>query len=218
MNDIDKLIKELKDQDIPAKEAEELAFLSKNLSNLYSFERSIGFKTRFLEQDLIVKNKFFASRQMFATAFLSVILLLSFSSIVAAQKSFPGQPLYPVKIASENIASFINPSFKGEILERRSEEIKELSGKKDGDSFQSLVNEYEKELSENKKINREKIEESRKNLEEARNNSLDEHKKDLERVIIKTEDRQEEIEKEEGESSKDDNRESNHDSEDRPEF
>lgn len=189
-NNLKNLIKDLKAEGALEKQAEELAFLSKNLSNLYSFERSSALKTKFLEKDLIVKNKPFINRQMFAAVFLSLVLLLGFSSVVGAQMSLPGQLLYPVKIASENIASFINPSFKGEILKRRSEEIKELSDKKDGDNFYNTVDEYEKELNENKEIDIKDIEESRRNLEDAKKNSLDEHKEDIERVIIKTEETQ----------------------------
>lgn len=189
-NNLKNLIEELKAEGSLEKQAEELAFLSKNLSNLYSFERSSILKTKFLEKDLIVKNKPFINRQMFAAAFLSLVLLLGFSSVVGAQNSLPGQLLYPVKIASENIASFINPSFNGEILKRRSEEIKELSDKKDGDNFYNTLKTYEKELNENKEIDIKDIEESRKNLEEAKENSLDEHREDIERVIIKTEETQ----------------------------
>lgn len=185
-----KLTEELIEEGALEKEAEDLTFLSKNLSNLYSFERSTDLKTRFIDKDLSVKNKFFTQRQIFATALLSLILLLGFTSIVGAQNSLPGESLYPVKRLSEDVISFIKPDFKSEVLKRRSEEIKELSGKKDGDSFQNVVNEYEKELDENKTINPVKIEESRKILEEAKNNSLDEHKEDIERAINKTENKQ----------------------------
>lgn len=221
MNDenLKKLAEELKSEGALENEAEELALLSKNLSNLYAFERSSDFKAKFLEQELLTKNKFFISRQMFAAVFLSLILLLGFTSVVGAQNSLPGQPLYPIKIASENIASFINPSFKDEILKRRSEEIKELSDKKDGNTFHDVVDEYEKELNENKEINPKKIEESRRNLEEARVNSLDEHKEDIDRVIIKTESRQGEVKGDEDKKrSSDDNEEFDSDSKDRPGF
>lgn len=227
MNDenLKKLTQELKAEGALEKEADELAFLSKNLSNLYSFERSENAKIKFLRQNYLPQNKFFISKQMFITAFLSLILLVGFTSVVGAQNSLPGDTLYPVKIASENIASFINPSFKNEIITRRSEEIKELSSKKDGDKFRNTVNEYEKELKENKKIDLKNIEESRRNLEEAQENSLEEHKKDLERVIIKTENKQEEIKKEDEDNnlnSPEDNierdNEDNRDSEDHPRF
>jgi len=214
------LMDELREAGALEKESEELAFISKNLSNLYSFERSNHLKTRFLEQNLSTKNKYFIPRQMFATAILSLVFLLGLTSVVGAQKSLPGQSLYPVKRLSENIISFIKPSFKGEILERRSEEIKELSGKKDGDTFRNTVDEYERELNENKAISSKKIEEAQKNLEEARNNSLEEHREDIERVIIKTENRQGDVKRDEDgkESSKDDNEEYNRDSEGRPRF
>lgn len=216
MNDLNlkELEGELKEEGALEKEAGDLAIFSKNLSNLYSFERSSEFKHKFLEQELLIKNRFFVSRQMFATAFLSLVLLLGVTSVVGAQGSLPGQPLYPIKIASENIASFISPSFKDEVLQRRSIEIKELSGKKDGDNFHNTVSEYEKELNENKTITPKKIKEVQKNLEEAKINSLDEHKEDLERVIIQTESRQGEVKGDEDiKISPEINKEFNHDSE-----
>lgn len=221
MNDLNlkELEGELKEEGALEKEAEDLAIFSKNLSNLYSFERSSEFKYKFLEQELLIKNRFFVSRQMFATAFLSLVLLLGVTSVVGAQGSLPGQPLYPIKIASENIASFINPSFKDEVLQRRSIEIKELSGKKDGDNFHNTVNEYEKELNENKTITPKKIKEVQKNLEEAKINSLDEHKEDLERVISQTEIRQGEVKGDEDiKISPEINKEFNRDSETRTGF
>lgn len=221
MNDLNlkELEGELKEEGALEKEAEDLAIFSKNLSNLYSFERSSEFKYKFLEQELLIKNRFFVSRQMLATAFLSLVLLLGVTSVVGAQGSLPGQPLYPIKIASENIASFINPSFKDEVLQRRSIEIKELSGKKDGDNFHNTVNEYEKELNENKTITPKKIKEVQKNLEEAKINSLDEHKEDLERVISQTEIRQGEVKGDEDiKISPEINKEFNRDSETRTGF
>lgn len=205
-NNLKNLINELKKEGALEKEAEDLAFLSKNLSNLYSFERNKDIKIRFLQQNLPEKNKFFIKRQMFVTAFLSLILLLGFTSVVGAQNSLPGQPLYPIKKLSENIFSFIKPDFKGEILKRRSEEIKELSNKKDGNNFHNTVNEYEKELNEDKKISPEKIEESRKNLEEAKKNSLDEHREDIERVLIKTQETQQKVQEVKGDNTAPENK------------
>ncbi len=194
MNDINELIKELKDQNIPDKEAEELAFLSKNLSNLYNFERNNDSKIRFLQQNLSAKNKFI-SKQIFVAALLSLVLLLGFTSVVSAQKSLPGQPLYPVKKLSENILSALSPSFKGEILKRRSEEVKDLSGKDNSKDFYKAVRDYENELSKTQIINLEKIDESKKNLQEAQRTTSEENKEILENAIIQTQEKQEELEK-----------------------
>ena len=178
-----------------------MAFLSKNLSNLYSLKRSDNFKAKFLEQELVAKNRFFKSKQMFATAFLSLFLLLGFTSVVSAQKSLPGEPLYPIKRLSENIAETINPSFKNEIVKRRSEEIKELSGKDKSKHLNEAINDYEKELNDNQKINLENIKQSELNLEEARQSSISaENKLDIERVLIKTQERQKTIQEVKGDS------------------
>ncbi len=190
------LIEELKAEGASDKEAEELSLLSKNFSNLLKIERSESLKTKFLrnEKPLKTSNKYFAKKYAFAFL-VSILLLLGFSSAVSAQKSLPGDPLYPIKRLSENIISAVNPSFKSEILKRRSEEIKNLSGKKNSTEFHQAVDDYEKVLNEDKKINPEKISESRKNLEEAQKTSLEENKKDIEKVIIQTRDKQELLQK-----------------------
>jgi hypothetical protein len=191
----DNLINELKSEGASAKEADELALFSKNINNLMKFERSSDIKLKFLKNTTGSRNRF-SRRYAFATLF-SLLLLLGFSSVVGAQKSLPGDKLYPVKIASENIASFIDPSFKNEIIKRRSEEIKDLSSTNNSKEFHQTVETYEKELNENNKIDILDIRESRRNLEEAREDSLEENKEDLDKVINRTRSIQEDLENEE---------------------
>lgn len=195
-NNLERLIKELKEEGASEKEANELTLFSKNIGNLMEFERSEELKLKFLKNALVSSKNNFSKKYAFIALF-SLLLLLGFSSVVSAQKSSPGDKLYPVKIASENVLSFINPSFKSEIIKRRSEEIKGLSGKSNSKEFHQTVQTYEKELNENKGIKIEDIQESRKNLEEAREGSLDENKEDLEKVIIQTKNVQEDLEKSE---------------------
>ncbi len=194
-NNLKNLISELKAEGASEKEADDLALFSKNISNLLQFERSEEIKLKFLKNAKPPKNNF-SKKYGFAVLF-SVLLLLGFSSVVSAQKSLPGDTLYPVKIASENIASFINPSFKNEIIKRRSDEIKSLSKENNSTEFHEAIRSYEKELDDSKQINSTNIEESRKNLEEAQKNSLEDNKEDLEKIIIKTRDIQESLEKSE---------------------
>lgn len=194
-NNLKNLIKELKAEGASEIEADEIALFSKNVSNLLQIERSEELKLKFLENTKPSKNNFFR-KYAFAVVF-SILLLLGFSSVVSAQKSRPGDTLYPVKIASENMATFINPSFKNEIIKRRSDEIKSLSRENNSTEFHEAVKSYEKELDDNSKINSNNIEESRKNLEEAQKNSLEDNKEDLEKAIIKTREVQESLEKSE---------------------
>ncbi len=191
--DLKKLKKELKDEGALENEADDLALFSKNLSNLYSFKRSESLKTKFLNQSTKNFNKNYFSKKIFASAFLSVLLLLGFVSVVSAQKSLPGQRLYPLKIASENIISALDPSFKSEILKRRSEEIKQLSGENNSNNLKNAVKDYQEELDHTKKISPKQIVETKKNLEDAQKNTTQENKKEIENAIIQTQNKQEEI-------------------------
>lgn len=200
MNDqnLKKLKEELKTEGALEKEADELSLLSKNLSNLYSFERNNQLKIKFLSQ--VINQNFFNKKRLFKALFLSLMLVIGFSSVVGAQNSVPGDSLYPVKIASENIFSFINPSFKNQIIKRRSYEVKDLSSKNSTTQFHQAVKNYEDELNKSKEIDKKNIEESRKTLEEARANSLNENKQDLENVILQTKEIEDELKQEEVES------------------
>lgn len=210
--DLNNLINELKAEGASDKEAEELFLFSKNMGNLLDIERSDIHKNKFIRQIVPQKNN---TRKMyyFATVF-SFVLLFGFSSIVEAQNSLPGDKLYPVKIASENIVSLIKPSFKNEIIKRRSIEIKDLSKKNNSREFHETVENYARELSENKNIDAKDMEESRKNLEDARKDSLEDNKEDLEKIILQTKDVEELLEKSEvkgdntGPSKDEDNNES----------
>ncbi|HYM64906.1 MAG TPA: hypothetical protein VES68_00250 [Candidatus Sulfotelmatobacter sp.] len=191
MNDINKLIEELKSQRASKKEAEELALFSKNLSNLLKLERSEEFKNRFLNQ--IGSSKFSRGqmyKRIFLPAFLTVVLFIGFASVVSAQKSLPGDTLYPVKQFSEKAAIFVDPSFKNALLGIRSNEVKNLSNDTSTANFNKAVEEYERELNGNKKLTLEQIKESKKNLQEAQRASSKENIHELENVIIQTDQRQ----------------------------
>lgn len=211
MNDenIKNLVTELEEAGALKKEAEELSLLSKNISNLYDFQRSENLKSKFLMQ--AVKNRSpYLGRKFFLTATFSILLLLTGGTIAGAQKSLPGDLLYPVKIASEKLASRVDPSFKGKVLERRSEELKGVSKKSSSEDFYNALKDYEKELNDNDSVSKENINNSRINLEDAQEASLEENKKDIERVILETQERQREFEEDvEGETTGPDNNNEN---------
>lgn len=194
--DINKIKDELINVGAKEEEAEELAFLSKNLSNAYSFERSDLAKNKFLEKVGKTNynskhNLFYVYKSMFASV-VGIILLLSFATFVGAQDSLPGQPLYPVKRISENLISAVNPSFNAEIIKRRSREIKNLSDPDNNaidnsENIRKTIREYERELNEHGEIDVKAIEESKINLEEAIEHSLDDDKKEIEDVLRRTE-------------------------------
>lgn len=191
-NDLAKTIAEFKEAGASKNEAEELSLLSKNISNLLKIERSETVKNKFLDSLLEreqIRQPFF--RKWLVVPILAVLCLAFLGSytIARAQQSLPGQPLYPVKILSENIAATVVPSFKGEILQRRSEEIKTLSEQNNSQNPQNLqktINSYEKTLQQDGGISANSLDESRKNLIDASKSASLENKKEIENIIRQT--------------------------------
>jgi len=200
--EINKIMEELKTAGANENEAEELAYFSKNLSNVLSFERSVETKNRFLEKvesmSQIPSGNFFVNHRSLFASVLGVILLLGFATIVSAQDSLPGQPLYSVKRITEEVVSTVNPSFNAEILKRRSVEIKILTKPSNTNidsskNVQSAIKDYEIELNDHKNINSKIVEESKTNLLDAKEQSSDGNKKEIEDVIKKTETKYEDV-------------------------
>lgn len=207
-NDLkEQLIKELESQNVSKEELEGFSDILLKISRVLNIERSYAHKMSFLEnlrKSLKEEKKFFLPFRILAPALALVLLLFIFiAGVVNAQKSLPGQPLYPVKRLSENIVKAVNPSFKDEIIKRRSEEIKELTNqKKDSDLLKKTINDYKDELKEKGKLNPVKIQETKKNLEEAKDKSGEEDKKEIEKAIIQTEDKIIKEDSKEGENKK----------------
>lgn len=209
MDDLNKLEEELKKEGA-GDDAKVLSLLGKNISNSLNFERSKSVKLDFLRQlNLYPKETGFFRIRAFASV-LAVALFFVVVTVASAQASLPGQPLYPVKILSEKVAVIIRPSIKEEILTRRSEEIKSISGKRPVDDLKSAVSDYELELNKSRTLPSDKIEENKNNLEDAIKNSSGEDAHILEEAINKTEEKHIEIKSGEdvkGESSSSLNRE-----------
>ncbi len=195
MNDLENIIKELKQSGASAKEAEELGLLSKNISNLYRFERSQFTKTSFLLH-FPGHGEGLRYSKWLILSFMAIILMLSAGSytIVDAQNSLPGDLLYPVKRLTENIVSAVNPSFSGQMLKRRSEEIKALSAQNNSSNLQGTINDYEQTLNKNNKINLRSVEQSAQNLEEASKSASLNNKPEIEKVILQTDNKQKQLE------------------------
>ncbi|MBI2031916.1 MAG: hypothetical protein HYT08_04860 [Candidatus Levybacteria bacterium] len=184
----DQLIRELETEGITPDEKDELFDVINMVKKTSGINRSENFKKAYLNKlSNQKKEKFFYSQIYIPALLFTFLLFILIAGTVSAQKSLPGQPLYPVKILSENIIKTVNPSFNNEILKRRSEEIKSLSEqKKDSGLLQKTLDNYSKEL-ETKSTNSVKIEESKKNLEEAKEASVEKNKKKIEEAIEKTE-------------------------------
>lgn len=192
MNEFEKqLEQELIEQGASGEELGGLVEFKNKITKLSDIHRSEAFKKSFLQklEQKESHTQFFAPRRLFTPAFLIALLILVIvTGVVSAQKSLPGQTLYPVKILSEDIVKTVNPSFKDDILKRRSEEIKVLTQeKKNSGELNKTINRYENDLKENTTVNPTTIQESRRNLEDARDNSEDEDKKEIENVISQTE-------------------------------
>lgn len=189
----EQLISELKDQGALEEEARDLMMVFSKVSKASEIERSQTFKKSFLdklgEKEKIDRKTFFFSPRVYVPALaFALLLFILITEVVNAQKSLPGQPLYPIKRLSENIVKAVNPGFRDEILRRRSEEVKSLTEqKKDSGLLKKTINQYSDELKGKEKINPDSAEKTKKNLEEAKENSANEDKKEIENAIIQTE-------------------------------
>lgn len=189
----EQLISELKDQGAFGEEARDLMGIFNKVSKVSEIERSHAFKKSFLdnlwEKEKTNKKIFFFMPRVYVPALALVFLLfILITEVVNAQKSLPGQPLYPIKILSENVIKTVNPGFRDEILRRRSEEVKSLTEqKKDSGLLKKTIDQYSDELKEKDKINPDSAEKTKKNLEDAKENSANADKKEIENAIIQTE-------------------------------
>jgi phosphoglycerate-specific signal transduction histidine kinase len=193
------LFEELKQEGSSEKEAEDLMLIAKNLENGANMaNRSLDFKYNFLKK---IENKntsqvFFGSHKLFISA-LSIFIFVIFISIttaVNAQNSLPGEPLYGVKRLTENVFKTVDPSFKGEILKRRSTEVRLLSDEKKEkeDDLKEVIEDLESEL-ESEEINEDDLLEAKENLETAERNATGSSRMHIEDAIKKTNEIHEEI-------------------------
>lgn len=208
-NTEEKLLNELKKEGASNKEIEELFSITKSLSKFSNVHLSQDVKNEFLNKLNRNKKRFFPFwKKAFPIPSLTFAILLLFVStpIVLAQKSLPGEPLYPLKKISENAAVIIRPQVKEDIVVRRSEEVKKLVEKKSEEKLiKETLKEYKKEArterearqsrKENKKTEKsEKTEKSLENLKEAREKMEDEDKEEIEETIRELEESKEKIE------------------------
>jgi len=162
------LLKELNQEGVSQKDAEELLQTAFSLSKLSTIRRSYEFKK--LQAKKISSQKlrgrlFFEFPRILIPIFAVLVLLLGSSSVVLAQKSLPGNPLYPVKRLSENIAVSINPKFKEEIKNRREKEVKELHEQEKN----FYINKAEKHQEQKEEKNDEKNVKSEKDIKQIDN-------------------------------------------------
>src|SRR3972149_2917863 len=130
----DDLAKELKIRGLSQTEAEELCEVAKNIGQIGRITRSEGVKEQFLVKLLGTRKKeSFVWPRLFApaVAFVLILLVLASGSVALAQKSLPGDVLYPIKRLSENIAVSLKPSLEQGIVVRRSQEVKDLVEQKE---------------------------------------------------------------------------------------
>lgn len=200
------LFNELKNQ-TSSEETKELIKIANNLKRFSELKLSKNKKEEFLEKinKKEVKASFFWRVFFIPSLTFAVLLLLISAPIVLAQKSLPGEALYPLKKISENAATIIKPEVKEEIVVRRSEEVKKLvEEKREQKIIKETLKEYKKEAkkvrhestrqTEKENRKKEKIEKSLENLKEAREKMEDEDKEEIEETIRELEESKEKIE------------------------
>lgn len=156
------LLEELSAQSSLDGEINELLDIAFKLNNLSGIRRSYEFKKAFIKKlgiEKADKNKFyFFSPRLFIPVLIAVIFLLVSGTFVYAQKSKPGNLLYPVKRLSEDMVTTVKPELKQEILQRRIEENKEIQNEKENSENPGKTEGKESSVSVEKKRenNREK--------------------------------------------------------------
>lgn len=189
----DDLVKELKIRGLSQAEAEELNRLSRSLGQIGRFSRSEKVKDQFLTNLLGAKKKqLFVWPHLFApaVAFVLILIFLGAGSVVFAQKSLPGDFLYPVKRLSENVAVSLKPELEQEIVVRRSQEVKDLVEKKEDPGLvKNTLDEFSEETKKAKSRGyaNGNLEEGVKNLEEARERSSEGERRQIEEVLNRLE-------------------------------
>src|SRR3989344_2334034 len=196
----DDLVKELRIRGLPPAEAEELGQVATSFGELGRFARSEKVKEQFLVKLLGARKKqLFAWPRLFApaVAFVLILLVLGAGSVVFAQKSLPGDVLYPVKRLSENVAISLNPALEQEIVVRRSQEVKDLVEKKeDPELVKNTLEDFseDSQKAKNKGHANGNLEEGVRNLEDARERSSEDERRQIDETLKKLEEQKDEDE------------------------
>lgn len=164
--------------------------------HLLNIARSLGAAPKLERQFIFKKQKFrklfgdgekkglFSWPKIFIPAFAAILMLLVLGGgvVLASQKSFPGEPLYGVKRASESVRAIIRPEFKEEIVVKRGEEIKEIvERKEDPKLLRDSLDELREEARKNR--GRGRTQESLERLEEAKRRSSGDEKDEIEKTV-----------------------------------
>ena len=193
----DDLEKELKIRGLSQTEAEELGQVAKSIGQIGRFARSEEVKEQFLVKLLgTKKQELFAWPRLFApaVAFVLILVVLGAGSVVFAQKSLPGDFLYPVKRLSENVAVSLNPELEQEIVVRRSQEVKDLvEQKEDPELVKNTLDDFSEDSQKAKSEGHANgnLEEGVRNLEDARERSSEVERKQIDEALKKLEEKNE---------------------------
>lgn len=180
------LIKELKEEKVSKEELGDLLEVAYRLSDLSYIKRSDNFKKAFLRKlnrENSQQRIFLPMSFPFAFA-LFILLIVGSTSIVYAQRSLPGEILYPLKRLSEKAVVNFKPDYKKEVLKRREEEVKNLTEqKKDPEIVKEAEKEYEEEFKkqdeEIKAQEKDDLNKSQEKTPETKNEDEEEHQQEL---------------------------------------
>ncbi len=178
------LKKELKEAGAEGEELEKLMQISGKLMELSNLEVSKDIRQKVLRritEEPPNKEKTFFPKWAVVPLITVVILFLGLTTVVSAQKTQPGETLYPLKRVSEDVFRKVDPNFKNEIIVRRSEEVKKLAeDEKDPALIKKTLKEYKKEVLKEEEKDEKKFEESKKNLEGIKEKVEEDDKKEIE--------------------------------------
>src|SRR3990167_8765328 len=193
----DDLTKELKIRGLSQAQADELGEVAGSLRQIGRFTRSEEVKEQFLVKLLGTRKKeLFVWPRLFAPtiAFVLILLVLASGSVALAQKSLPGDVLYPIKRLSENIAVSLKPSLEQGIVVRRSQEVLDLvEQKEDPELVKNTLDDFSEDSQKAKSEGHANgnLEEGVRNLEDARERSSEVERKQIDEALKKLEEKNE---------------------------
>lgn len=94
----------------------------------------------------------FARSITFAAIILAVLIGASFTLVYASQNALPGDTLYPIKRFSEDVTSVISGNIQKKVEKRAEDVVGAVKKKEDEEVLKEAVKEYEKAISDTKRM------------------------------------------------------------------
>jgi hypothetical protein len=185
------LQQELRDEGASPGEASQLEALAIQLQSLKSYRDyrdalEVSKKSVPAQKSAQKSARKSAMRTRLAPIAIIIALLvgIGLSLAILSQSSLPGQILYPVKKLSENAIATFDPDYKGTMMTRRSQEVKDLVSRHAGQGLVlSTIYAYQNDARGYKTYNYEVLEKCKDNLTAARRDASPDERRAIDATL-----------------------------------